>query len=63
MTNGLLPCLAAATACQVAFNLCYRLLLARLSTFGWNRAYSLGTLVASALLPLVALPAAWARLL
>lgn len=55
--------LAAATACQGVFALCYWLLLAPLSTFGWNRAYLLGTLVLSVVLPLVALPAAWAQLL
>lgn len=55
--------LAAATACQGIFTLCYWLLLAPLSTFGWNRAYLLGTLVLSVVLPLVALPAAWAQLL
>lgn len=55
--------LAAATACQAAFGLFYWLLLAPLSTFGWNRAYLLSALVLSAVLPLVALPAAWAQLL
>jgi hypothetical protein len=55
--------LAAATACQGVFALCYWLLLAPLSTFGWNRAYLLGALVLSAVLPLVALPLAWAQLL
>jgi hypothetical protein len=55
--------LAAATACQAAFGLFYWLLLARLSTFGWNRAYLLGALVLSVVLPLVALPAAWVQLL
>jgi hypothetical protein len=55
--------LAAATACQSIFALGYWLLLAPLSTFGWNRAYLLGALVLSVVLPLVALPAAWAQLL
>jgi hypothetical protein len=55
--------LAAATACQAAFGLFYWLLLAPLSTFTWNRAYLLSALVLSAVLPLVALPAAWIQLL
>jgi hypothetical protein len=54
--------LAAASVCQAAFGLFYQL-LARLSTFGWNRAYLLGALGLSVVLPLVALPAAWAQLL
>ena len=53
--------LAAATACQGMFALGYWLLLAQLSTFTWNRAYLLGALVLSVVLPLVALPAAWAQ--
>ncbi len=63
MGSSLFLYLAAATACQGVFALCYWLLLAPLSTFGWNRAYLLGTLVLSVVLPLVALPAAWAQLL
>jgi len=55
--------LAAATVCQGLFALGYRLLLARLSTFAWNRAYLLGSLLLSIALPLVALPAAWVQLL
>jgi len=55
--------LASATACQGVFALCYWLLLAPLSTFGWNRAYLVSALVLSMVLPLVALPAAWAQLL
>jgi hypothetical protein len=55
--------LAAATACQGVFALCYWLLLAPLSTFGWNRTYLVSALVLSMVLPLVALPAAWAQLL
>ncbi len=54
--------LAAATGCQAVFALFYRLVLARLTTFGWNRVYLLSALVLSVALPLVALPAAWARL-
>jgi hypothetical protein len=63
MTSGWLLYLAAATGCQAVFGLFYWLVLARLSTFGWNRAYLLSTLVLSVALPLVALPAAWAQLL
>jgi hypothetical protein len=55
--------LAAATVCQGVFALGYWLLLAPLSTFAWNRAYLLSTLVLSVTLPLVALHAAWAQLL
>jgi hypothetical protein len=55
--------LAAATVSQGVFALGYWLLLAPLSTFGWNRAYLLSALVLSVVLPLVALPAAWAQLL
>jgi hypothetical protein len=54
--------LAAATGCQAVFALFYRLVLARLTTFGWNRAYLLSALALSVALPLVALPAAWAQL-
>jgi hypothetical protein len=61
--SGWLLYLAAATGCQMVFALFYGLVLARLSTFGWNRAYLLSALVLSAVLPLVALPAAWAQLL
>lgn len=55
--------LAAATACQAVFALFYRLVLARLTAFGWNRAYLLGALALSVGLPLLALPTAWAHLL
>jgi hypothetical protein len=55
--------LATATVSQGVFALGYWLLLAPLSTFGWNRAYLLSALVLSVVLPLVALPAAWAQLL
>jgi hypothetical protein len=61
--SGFFLYLAAATACQGLFALGYWLLLARLSTFTWNRAYLLGALVLSVALPLVALPTAWAQLL
>ena len=61
--SGWLWYLAAATGCQAVFAFFYWLVLARLSTFGWNRAYLLSSLIFSLLLPLVALPAAWARLL
>lgn len=63
MDNSLFIYLAAATGCHGIFALGYWLLLARLSTFGWNRAYLLGTLVLSVVLPLVALPTTWAQLL
>lgn len=52
--------LAAATTCQAAFALGYWLLLARLTTFGLNRAYLLAALLLSVALPLLPLPAAWA---
>jgi hypothetical protein len=61
--SGWLLYLAAATGCQAVFALFYWLVLARLSTFGWNRAYLLSALVLSVALPLVALPTAWAQLL
>lgn len=63
MGSGWLLYLAAATGCQAVFALFYGLVLARLSTFGWNRAYLLGALVLSVGLPLVALPTTWAQLL
>jgi len=63
MTSGWLLYLAAATGCQAVFGLFYWLVLARLSTFAWNRAYLLSALLTSLLLPLIALPAAWTQLL
>jgi hypothetical protein len=63
VSSGWLLYLAAATGCQAVFALFYGLILARLSTFAWNRAYLLGALGLSVGLPLVALPAAWAQLL
>jgi len=63
VASGWLLYLVAATGCQAAFGLSYWLVLARLSTFAWNRAYLLSALVLSVVLPLVALPAAWAQLL
>ena len=63
MGNSFFLYLAAATACQAVFGLFYWLVLATLSSFSWNRAYLLSALVLSAVLPLVALPAAWAQLL
>ncbi|MGI4866364.1 MAG: POTRA domain-containing protein [Janthinobacterium lividum] len=62
MSSSWLLYLAAATGCQAVFALFYWLVLARLSAFGWNRAYLLSSLVLSVALPLVALPAAWAQL-
>jgi hypothetical protein len=63
MSSDWLLYLAAVTGCQVLFALFYQVVLARLSTFAANRAYLLGALLASVLLPLVALPHAWAQLL
>lgn len=62
MSSGLCY-LAAATAGQAVFTLFYWLVLARLTAFGWNRAYLLSALALSVGLPLLALPAAWAQLL
>ncbi|NML66433.1 hypothetical protein HHL22_14570 [Hymenobacter sp. RP-2-7] len=59
MTSAWLLYLAAATGCQLAFALLYWLALAPLRTFGWNRAYLLGALGLSTLLPLLAPPATW----
>ena len=61
VSSGLFPYLTAATGCQAVFALFYRLVLARLTTFGLNRAYLLGALTLSVGLPLVALPVAWAQ--
>ncbi len=63
MSSGWLLYLAAATSCQAVFALFYWLVLARLSTFGWNRAHLLSSLFLSVALPLVALPAAWAQVI
>jgi hypothetical protein len=63
VSSGWLLYLAAATGCQAILALFYWLVLARLSTFAWNRAYLLGALGLSVGLPPVALPAAWAQLL
>ena len=48
--------LAEASFCLAVFALTYRLLLARLTYFAWNRAYLLGALAASVFLPLPAFP-------
>ncbi|GAA4354651.1 hypothetical protein GCM10023185_16670 [Hymenobacter saemangeumensis] len=56
MLTSLLLYLAEASFCLAVFALAYRLLLARLSTFGANRAYLLGSMTASLLLPLLAFP-------
>jgi hypothetical protein len=61
VSSGWLLYLAAATGCQAVFGFFYGLVLARLSTFAWNRAYLLSALGLSVGLPLVALPAAWAQ--
>ena len=62
MSSNWLWYLVAATACQAVFALLYWLVLAQLSAFSWNRAYILSTLVLSLVLPVVALPNAWALL-
>ena len=61
MENSLLLYLFQASLCVAVFSLTYRLLLARLTEFAWNRAYLLGALVASTVLPLLSWPglAAW----
>ena len=56
MPNSLLLYLAEASFCVVVFSLTYRLLLAGLTHFAWNRAYLVGALVASLLLPLLLWP-------
>ncbi|AMJ66513.1 POTRA domain-containing protein [Hymenobacter sp. PAMC 26628] len=55
LANGLWY-LAGASFCLAVFALAYRLLLARLPAFAWNRAYLLGALAAGVLLPLAARP-------
>ncbi|GAB3849207.1 hypothetical protein GCM10028822_13250 [Hymenobacter terrigena] len=61
MLTSLLLYLAEASFCMAVFALAYRLLLAGLTYFAWNRAYLLGTLLASVVIPLLAFPglAAW----
>ena len=56
MLTSTLLYLTEATFCLAVFALTYRLLLARLTYFAWNRAYLLGTLAASVLLPFLAFP-------
>lgn len=48
--------LAEVSFCLAVFALTYRLVLARLTYFAWNRAYLLGALLASVLIPFVAFP-------
>lgn len=55
LANSLLY-LAGASFCLAVFALAYRLVLARLPAFAWNRAYLLGALAAGVLLPLAARP-------
>ncbi|MGI4885538.1 MAG: POTRA domain-containing protein [Janthinobacterium lividum] len=55
LANGLWY-LAGASFCLAVFALAYRLLLAHLPAFAWNRAYLLGALAAGALLPFAARP-------
>ncbi|MCC3154637.1 POTRA domain-containing protein [Hymenobacter sp. BT770] len=56
MLTSTLLYLAEASFCLAVFALTYRLLLARLTYFAWNRAYLLGALAASVLLPFLAFP-------
>ncbi|ALW85707.1 hypothetical protein AUC43_11785 [Hymenobacter sedentarius] len=56
MLTSTLLYLAEASFCLALFALTYRLLLARLTYFAWNRAYLLGALAASVLLPFLAFP-------
>lgn len=62
MPASLLLYLAAASGCLAVFGLLYRLLLVRLTTFSLNRAYLLGALAGSLLLPLLPLPVPVAQL-
>ncbi|MBH8570972.1 M56 family metallopeptidase [Hymenobacter negativus] len=61
MLTSLLLYLAEASFCLIIFALAYRLLLAGLTYFAWNRAYLLGALLASVVIPLVGFPglSAW----
>ncbi|GAB2875136.1 M56 family metallopeptidase [Hymenobacter ruber] len=61
MLTSLLLYLAEASFCLIIFALAYRLLLAGLTHFVWNRAYLLGALATSVVIPLLAFPglAAW----
>ncbi|WP_035566694.1 POTRA domain-containing protein [Hymenobacter sp. IS2118] len=56
MASSFLRYLAEASFCLAVFALAYRLLLARLTSFTANRAYLLGALAASMVIPLLALP-------
>ena len=56
MLTSFLLYLAEASFCLVIFALTYRLLLAGLTYFTWNRAYLLGALFASVVIPLLAFP-------
>lgn len=61
MLTSLLLYLAEASFCLAVFALTYRLLLAGLTYFAWNRAYLLGALAMSVAIPLLTFPglAAW----
>jgi hypothetical protein len=48
--------IAEASICMAVFALAYRLFFCRLTHFGWNRAYLLGSLLLALLLPLLPLP-------
>ncbi|OGX84950.1 POTRA domain-containing protein [Hymenobacter glacialis] len=56
MLSSFLLYLAEASFCLAVFALAYRLLLARLTYFTANRAYLLGALAASVVIPLLAFP-------
>lgn len=56
MLASFLLYLAEASFCLAMFALAYRLLLAGLTYFAWNRAYLLGALAASVVIPLLAFP-------
>ncbi|GAB3863918.1 hypothetical protein GCM10028824_00770 [Hymenobacter segetis] len=56
MLTSLLLYLAEASFCLAVFALAYRLLLAGLTYFVWNRAYLLGALATSVVIPLLAFP-------
>ncbi|MBF9237195.1 hypothetical protein I2I05_07280 [Hymenobacter sp. BT683] len=56
MLSSTLLYLAEASFCLAVFALAYRLLLARLTYFAGNRAYLLGALAASVVIPLLAFP-------
>ena len=56
MPNSFFIYLAEVSFCLLVFSALYRVLLARLTHFAWNRAYLVGALVASGVLPLLLWP-------